>query len=515
MIFCSFPRSAFRSGVCKMGGKEQPASNETAPLVRGIGPWQATALNVTMIVGAGVFGVIPDMLGVLPGPYALLGWLAAGALILVDGMVWSELGAAIPGSGGSYQYLLECYGRERWGRLAAFLFIWQFLISGPLELASGLVFIAQFSTAFSPAFEQFNKEHSGFLHIWEEQKLTMWFGPSRLLGFVVGLGIIGLLWRNITSLGKLTITFWIGVLATIAWILVEGWARFDPARAFNFSGEAAVPPDLGTSLGPAMVFAMYAYLGYYNVCYIGDEVHDPGRTIPRSILWSVVIVCLLFVGIHLAILGTVPWQEVPPGDPNLPARFMSQIHGQWAATLITALLIWCVIGSAFAGLLGYSRIPYGAAHRGHFFSFFDRVHPQHRIPHVSLLLVGGLMLFWSFFDLENIIKALIITRILEQFVMQILGVMLLRRTQPELQRPYRIWLYPLPCLLALTGWLYMYFTADRLFIFLGLGTMAAGIVAFFIWSWHTRGWPFSLGSDLDARHAHDSLQPSPESSPSP
>src|SRR5262245_5504074 len=116
MIFCSFP-TAFMQASGTMGDTAPRTANETAPLVRGIGPWQATALNVTMIVGAGVFGVIPDMLGVLPGPYALLGWVAAGALIFVDGLVWSELGAAMPGSGGSYQYLLECYGRDRWGRL--------------------------------------------------------------------------------------------------------------------------------------------------------------------------------------------------------------------------------------------------------------------------------------------------------------------------------------------------------------------------------------------------------------
>src|SRR5438477_1425370 len=100
-------------------------------LHRHFGLVQATALNITMIVGAGVFVTIPYMLLKLPGPYALLGWLGAGLLILVDGLIWSELGAMMPGSGGSYLYLLEAFGRHRWGRLAAFLFIWQFLISGP------------------------------------------------------------------------------------------------------------------------------------------------------------------------------------------------------------------------------------------------------------------------------------------------------------------------------------------------------------------------------------------------
>src|SRR5262249_57902686 len=110
----------------------------------------------------------------------------------------------------------------------------------------------------------------------------------------------------------------------------------------------------------------YAYLGYCNVCNIGDEVRDPGGTIPRSIRWSVVSVVALFVLLHMAMLGVVPWEEARSAD-NLAARFMTAVHGPWAATVVTLLLIWCIFGSAFAGLLSYSRIPYGAARNGHFF----------------------------------------------------------------------------------------------------------------------------------------------------
>src|SRR3954468_19155526 len=127
-------------------------------LRRHFGLVQATALNVAMIVGAGVFITVPLMLARLPGPSALLGWVLAGALVLVDSLVWSELGAALPGSGGSYLYLLECYGRDRWGRLMAFLFVWQFLISGPLEVASGLIAISVFLNGLGPDFVAFNNE---------------------------------------------------------------------------------------------------------------------------------------------------------------------------------------------------------------------------------------------------------------------------------------------------------------------------------------------------------------------
>jgi amino acid transporter len=475
--------------------REGAAVGETAGgLRRHFGLLQATALNVTMIVGAGVFATIPLMLLKLPGPWALLGWLGAGALILVDGLIWSELGAAMPGSGGTYLYLLESYGRERWGRLMAFLFIWQFLLSGPLEIASGLIAMAQFSTQLSPAFEQFNAAHTATLTLWAEQKLAVSFGPSRLIGLAAGALILLLLYRRITALSRLTVAFWVGVLGVMAWILLEGAFRFDAAKVFAVP-DGAPPLDLFRGLGGAMVLAMYSYLGYYNICYIGDEVRDPGRTIPRSILLSALLVVVLFVGLHLAMLGAVPPNDIPTDEAqldsfSLAATFMRQIHGEWAATLVTLLLVWSCFGSAFAGLLGYSRIPYGAARYGHFFSILGKVHRVHLIPHISLLAVGGLVLFWSFFDLGNVINALIVTRILEQFVAQAVGLMVLRRTRPEMARPFRMWLYPLPCLLALAGWLFLYGSAGWLFIGLGLTTLAAGVVAFLAWSRQARAWPF-------------------------
>ncbi len=484
-----------------MGNKPgvEPSAGQ---LQRHFGLLPAVALNMTMIVGAGVFITVPYLLKELPGPYAILGWVAAGALILVDSLIWSELGAALPGSGGSYRYLLECYGRDRAGRLLAFLFIWQFLLSGPLELASGLIAMDVFTQAVSPAWQEFNTSHSWQLSLWQAQELSLTIGPSRLIYVLLGVLLIVLLYRNVRLLGRLTLTFWLGVLAIVLWIAVEGCLHFDPACFFAFTAAASQPPDFTTSLGKAMILALYSYLGYYNVACVGDEVQNPGKTIPRAILLSAFLVVVLFVGLHLAMLGVVPWQTVPQTEKelqsfSLPAKFMQTIHGDWAAYLVTALLLWSCLGAAFAGLLGYSRIPYAAAVEGHFFQVFGAVHPHHRIPHVSLLLVGGMMLLWSFFDLENVIKALITTRILEQFIGQIAGVMILRRTQPDRPRPFRIWLYPLPCGLALLGWLYVYVASGPLYVSVGLATLLAGTGVFLGWSAWSRTWPFGQRTGTD------------------
>src|SRR5207249_1233556 len=104
---------------------------------------------------------------------------------------------------------------------------------------------------------------------------------------------------------------------------------------------------------------------------------------------------------------------------------------------------------------------------------------------------GGLTLLWSFFDLQTVIDAMLTTRIIEQFIGQVVGVVLLRKHQPDRFRPYKMWLYPLPCLIALSGWLFMYVTAGALYIVLGLATLLAGGIAFLLWAKKTGGWPFT------------------------
>lgn len=471
-----------------------PDSLEHAALERRLGFWEATAINITQIVGAGVFATIPLILGVLPGAYALLAWLAAGILILADSMIWGELGAALPAAGGSYHFLLESYGRSRWGRLMAFLFVWQILISGPLEIGSGLVAAGMFSTWIDPEFKTYNEAHTRkhSIELADGWELGISTGPSQLFGFVLGLLVLLLLYRRVTTLGRLSLVLLLGVLATMIWVLIEGSLHFNPELAFDTSIGDRRPASFGLALGAGMALAIYSYFGYYNICYLGGEVKHPERTIPRSILASSLIVVLLFTLLHLVIVGVVPWREAldDPVKDNITAEFMRRVRGEWAVALVTVCLIGSCFASVFAGMLGYSRVPYAAAREGHFFKWFGSVHERHQIPHRALLLFGGMTLFWSFFSLETIIKALIVTRILEQFVAQVLAVVLLRNLQPNRPRPWRMWLYPLPCLAALAGWLFVYFTTELEFILFGLGTLLAGTAAFLIWANRRRDWPF-------------------------
>jgi amino acid transporter len=394
-------------------------------------------------------------------------------IVIPDGMVWSELGAALPGSGGSYLYLREAFGRERFGRLMAFLFIWQFIISGPFEIASGYIGFAQYLG-----------------YIWPN-------APGKLIVIAVGLLNIVLLYRSITHIGRITVSLWIGTLLTVAMVIVTGALNFDARIAFDF------PPDAFKfstgflfGLGAASRVGIYDYLGYYDICYIGDEVKNPGRTIPRSVIISVIVVALIYIAINLSIIGIVPWRQFVPAETTKPfsdfvvSVMMEKIYGRPVAVLVTLMILWTAFGSCFALLLGYSRIPFAAARDGYFFNLFARLHPRHKFPYVALLVIGVLAIAFSFFSLGLVIDALIALRILVQFIGQIFAVALLRRHAPHLERPYRIWLYPLPSFIALVGWLFIYLTLDRRIIMASLSALLIGVICFLLWSRWTMRWPF-------------------------
>lgn len=445
-------------------------------LLRRFGLLEATALNMSNMIGIGPFITIPLLMSALGGPQAMIGWLIAILIAIPDGMVWSELGAAMPGSGGTYRYLREGYGRETFGRLMAFLFIWQFILSGPLEIASGYIGFSQYVG-----------------YVWKG------ITPTQTLLVAIAIGILNivLLYRRISFIGKVTVGLWIGTLLTSAIVIVTGAIHFNARVAFDFP-PGAFNFSLGFlfGLGAAARIGVYDYLGYYDICYIGEEVKNPGRVIPRSIIISVIAVALIYFAINLSIIGVVPWREFVPAETKpdssfVVSIFMEKIYGGRIATIFTAMVLWTAFGSVFALLLGYSRIPYAAATDGYFFKIFSRIHRKGKFPHVSLIVIGGISIICCLFSLGVVIDALITTRILIQFIGQIFAVMLLRRRAPEMPRPFRIWLYPVPALIALTGWIFIFATTDWHIILFGLGTLVLGIAAFFIWSWHSRRWPFA------------------------
>jgi len=476
--------------------------NDAAPqpeLIRGVSLTGATTLNMIDMIGVGPFITIPLIVSAAGGPQAMLGWIAGAVFALCDGLVWAELGAAMPEAGGSYQYLKQIYGPKSLGRLLSFLFIWQLSFSAPLSIASGCVGLAHYAGYIWPGLG-----HTWFAHTFHlglpllgSLDISIILMSGTLLAMATCAFIVVLLYRRITVIAKFAELLWVGVAAAIAWIIFAGLTHFSPARAFDFPvGAFHLSPEFFTGMGAAMLIATYDYWGYYNVCFLGGEVKDPGRTIPRALIISIVAVAAIYIVMNISVLGVIPWREMVghAGDQNnyVISVFMERIYGNWAGRTVAVLIIWTAFASVFSLLLGYSRVPYAAAVDGNYFRAFARVHPEKRFPTVSLLALGAAAIAFCLLRLADLIAALVVIRILLQFIVQAVGVMVLRYRQPNLPRPFRMWLYPLPALMAIAGFLFILLSRKNFQreIKYAVVILIVGLLVYFVRSWNRREWPF-------------------------
>jgi amino acid transporter len=422
-----------------------------------MGFFPALTSNMLNMVGIGPFVTIPLILGAMSGPQALLGWICGAVIALSDGLVWAELGAAMPDTGGSYEYLQKAFGPLGIGRLMGFLFLWQVMLAAPLTAASGGVGFADYTRYLIPSL-------------------------SPLEGKLVAMGVClfatFLLYRDIKSIGKISNVLWAGLMLAIGIILWGGVRHFTPAVAFNFPPHAfALTPAFFNGLGAAALLSMYDYSGYFNVCLIGGEVENPTRTIPRVVVLSIVILAVLYVAMSLSIIGVVPWQEAVKST-SIVSDYMERLYGTQAASLMTLLILWVAFASVFCVLLGYTRVPYAAAVEGHFFKPFARLHPTRNFPAFSVLFFGGASVVMCWFPLETLIKELLVIQIVTWFAAQCIGVVLIRRLRKDIARPFQMPLYPLPVVIALLGWFFIFGTSGWPYIVSSLALVLFGVVAF-------------------------------------
>jgi APA family basic amino acid/polyamine antiporter len=476
-----------------------------------MGLGSATALNMIDMIGVGPFITMPLILSAMGGPQAMLGWIVGALFAVCDGLVWAELGAAMPRAGGSYYYLREIYGPQKFGRLISFLFIWQLSFSAPLSIATGCIGLAGYAAYYWPHFETVYASHTAALHIpWAGSLQVSWIVT---LATAVAIGVclltILLLYRQITVVGKLTKALWVCVMGTIGWIIFAGLTHFNAAQAFDFPpGAFTLSRGFFIGLGGAMLISTYDYWGYYNVCFLGEEIKDPGKNIPRALLLSIALVACIYLVMNICILAVVPWREIAHGGQNnsglyVVSLFMQRIYGPWAARVVTGLVMLTAFASVFSLMLGYSRVPYAAARDGNYFRSLAKVHPVHRFPHVSLVTLGLVAALFCFLRLKDAIAALVVIRILLQFIVQAVGVIVLRLRQPDLPRPFRMWLYPLPALLAICGFLFVLFNRANAMkeVRYAVVLLLAGLVIYFVRSWRNGEWPFRQQRSLPAPRA--------------
>jgi amino acid transporter len=421
------------------------------------------------MIGVGPFITIPLALTAMGGPQAMLGWLLGAILCVCDGLVWAELGSAMPQSGGPYHYLLRAFGPRSLGRLFSFIFLWQTLLIGPLSIASGAVGFADYTTYLAP-------------------NLPHW----QLAAIAAGVCLLNtaLLYRDVRIIQKISVLMTLIVVGAMIWIIVSGAMHFDPRQAFDFPGGAFKPTgSFWAGLGSATLIAVYDYGGYNNVCLIGEEVRAPHRTIPHAVLWSIAIVAVLYFGLNLSILGALPWRTAEHSNAVV-ADFMRLVHGPWGGALVTVLILVASWGSVLAMLLGYSRVPYAAAADGRFFKAFARLHPRGHFPTLGLLYMGALSAVACLFSLADLIAVLIVVQTMFQFAAQCIAVILLRRGATASQERFRMPLFPLPALIALAGWIYITVTSKPTHIAIGAIMFAAGTTVYLIQARRQSQWPF-------------------------
>lgn len=472
--------------------KAEETDAKPSSLIRGIGLNTAINLNVLNMIGVGPFITLPLMVAAL-GDRAILGWIFGAVLALCDGMIWAELGTRFPDSGGSYLYLSRIYGPRTWGRLLAFLYIWQLTFSAPLSTASGAVGLSQYAAYLWPRlngnwFAYVSRPGNPYTPVNFHFVIPF---ASLIAMLACGLATF-LIYGGIKTVGRISRVLSVGVLIAIVWVIVSGLTHMQGSTQ-HFQVTTHGLNDFSAGL----LIAIYNYGGYYNICFLGGEVRDPRRVIPRAIFWSILLVATLYGFLNISVLHVIPVHEfmlasASTTKTSVIAVLMERLYGAWAGKAMAALIVWTAFASVFSVLLGYSRVPYAAAVDKNYFASFAKIHSTKHFPTVSLLVMGGISVFFCLFRLPDLIAALIITRIVFQFLLQGVGLIAFRRTLGGQTNPFHMPLYPVPALLAIAGFLFVLFHGPNLSKeteFSGLLLMT-GLLIFFFRAWLRKEWPF-------------------------
>lgn len=444
-------------------------------MIRGIDLRGAVSVNMITMIGIGPLITLALVLSYLNGPLSLIGWIAGALVSMCDGLVWAELSSRYPGTGGTYVYLREIFGREGVGRMLAFLFNWQFVFYATLIIASGYIGFASYAANLFPIVGSSTFAHDAL---------------------AVGMGIVTmvLVYRKVTVAEKLGFALLLAAVSTLVLIIAAGFSHPDFHQAFHLDKPVAFGLGFLGGLGQAMVITMYDYAGYSQAALMGDEVKDPVRTIPRSIIISILVLATLYVLLQLAVNATIPWQSLA-ADPNstnaqfVAATVVSKNWGVFAGKFVTFMILVTAFASAYGSLLGFARIPYAAALDGAFLKSFGKLHPTGRFPYVSVLVIGLLTLPAACLPLTEVINWLTAGIVLIQAIAQIVALAVLR-ARGEMP-PFRMWLYPLPPLIALGGWVLLFLSTGVSAIVFGVVTLSIGCVVYLITAHVQRVWPFA------------------------
>ena len=454
-------------------------------MIRGISLRGAIGLNVITMIGIGPLITIPLVLQKLAGPLALAGWILGAAVALCDGLVWAELGSQYPRAGGTYAYLREIFGERGPGRLLAFLFNWQYFLSASLIISSGYIGFAQYAA-----------------YLYAPLASNWWFTHAAAFG--IGALTIALVYRRVSAVSATGAALAVCAIATVIVVGIAGFWHGHLSQAFagaGLSAHGSLTLGFLAALGGALYITLYDYTGYAQIALAGEELQRPHRTLPFSIVASVLIVLTIYLFLQVGVLSAIPWQTLfdAHGQPTPQSQFVgstvvAHAWGPAAAAAVTVLILVTAFASLYGNLAGAARVPFAAARDNAFLPVFSKLHPRERFPHVALLGIGVISLVGSLFTLDAVIAALTAAAVLGGSIPQIAALFVLRAR--GIRAPFRMWLYPLPALVALFGWAFAFCSTGTVPMLLGAGWLAAGAAVFMIVQRRARAWPFAAGALL-------------------
>jgi APA family basic amino acid/polyamine antiporter len=462
--------------MAETSAREAPPRLE---LVRGLGLFDATLLIVGSVIGSGIFFAPSIMAGYLQSPGLLLGlWILGGLLTLTGALSYAELAAAMPRAGGQYVFLSEAFGP-----------VWGFLYGWTLLLAINTGFVAAVAVAFAKTLGFF-LEGVGEAHVlFSSFGATLTTAQAVALVVIVvltGLNVTGLRTgaavQNLFTLAKLGA---IGVLVVLAMATARGsTANFHPLASLAL-GPEGVRLGLFAALAGAMSKALFAYDSWYTVTFAAEEVKDPERNLPRSLMVGTLGLTLVYAAAVAVYLYLVPIGEMAAIKENRIAteaavRTIGTAGGAFIAVAVLVSTFGCVNGLTLAG----ARVVFAMGRDGLFFRGAARVHPRYRTPATALLLHGlvaaALTLTGTYSDLLTMtaFASLLFN------VLTVIGLFVLRRKRPDLPRPYRVWGYPVvPAVFVAVALFFLVYmpVADPRNTGLGLLLTAAGVPAYLYW----------------------------------
>lgn len=418
-------------------------------LARRLGFWSAIGVVVGLAIGSGIFRTPASIAARVPDPAAMLGvWLAGGVISLCGALSVAELSAAMPHTGGWYVYL-----REAWGRLPAFLFGWAQLILLRGAVIGGIA--AVFGEYFLRSVGVDSVAHPLAARLVSVAAIVV-ATTVNIRGVALGAAVVGA-----ATLAKVS-----GLMLMVALAVLLG--SDSGASVYNFAGRAPVDASL---VGLALISVLWAYDGFADVTLAGGEVSNPQRNLPRSIVMGTVTIIGVYLTVNVAYLYVSPIGAVAK-SPLIAADTMTALVGQIGASFISVVVMLSTFGALMAGMLASPRVFFAMADDKLFFKTVARVHPRYGTPHVAIGVAG---LLGAVFVLTQTFEQLADTFVLSIwpfYTLAIAGLYRLRRTQPDLSRPYRVIGYPI---------------TPAVFIVAGVGLIANAVWAEPVWTSVTFG----------------------------